>query len=392
MKRNNFGESKIDLNTTVSEKGPGSKIVYIDHIRIILIVLVVLHHAFITYGAPGSWYFQQKTNLLAALFPMTVFVATNQSFFMGFFFFLSALFVEPSYRKKGAARFLADRLKRLGIPLLFYSLILSPVLNYSTEHYGYGQHHSFMEYMSGYHHWIDFGVLWFVAALFIFNMVFLFLKSTHFNINMTVNFPTNPQLIVIGFALGLLSFLTRLVFPTGWTLYPFGFQLGYFPQYIVLFIAGLIASANGWLDQLNLKQGIRLARMALMMILVVLPAFFVAFVSLKFPSNYFNGGLNIISLTYSLWEQITGLMIMGALLCIAKFKWNNDSSFLNRWAPNTFGVYIFHPVFLISISLLIQGWFVDPALKLLVLGPLAVASSFLFVFLIRKIHFVRNII
>jgi hypothetical protein len=58
---------------------------------------VVLHHAFITYGAPGGWYYQQKTDHIAALLPMTMFVATNQSFFMGFFFFLSALFVEPSY-------------------------------------------------------------------------------------------------------------------------------------------------------------------------------------------------------------------------------------------------------------------------------------------------------
>lgn len=392
MKRNSFGESKIDLNTYVSEKRPGGKIVYIDYLKVILIVLVVLHHAFITYGAPGSWYFQQKTTLLAALFPMTVFVSANQSFFMGFFFFLSALFVEPSYLKKSADRFLADRLKRLGIPLLFYSLILSPVLNYSAEHYGYGQHHSFTEYMSGYHHWIDFGVLWFVAALLIFNMVFLLLKSIRFNVKLTMNFPTNAQLIVIGIALGLISFLTRLVFPIGWSLSPLGFQLGCFPQYILLFIAGLIAYSNKWLDQLNLKQGVQLAFMARMMVLVVLPTIFIVFLFLKLPSNYFKGGWNIISLIYSLWEQITGLMIMGALLSIAKFKWNNDSSFLSRLAPNAFGVYILHPVFLISLSLLVQGWTVDPVLKLFLVGPLAVAASFLFVSLIRKVHFIRSVI
>ncbi len=392
MKRKNFGERKNDLNTSVSEKRPGGKLVYIDCLKVILIVLVVLHHAFITYGAQGRWFFQQDTTLLAALVPMTVFVATNQSFFMGFFFFLSALFVEPSYRKKGTARFLADRLKRLGIPLIFYSLILSPMLNYSVEHYGYGQHHSFIEYLSGYHHWIDFGVLWFIAALLIFNFAFLLLKSIRFHINLAVNFPTNAQLIVIGIALGLISFLTRLVFPTGWTLSPLGFQLGYFPQYIVLFIAGFVAFTNKWLDQLNLKQGVRLAFTARIMVLVFLPTIFIVFVSLKLPSNYFNGGWNIISLIYSLWEQITGLMIMGALLSIAKFRWNDDRSLLSRVAPNAFGVYILHPVFLISLSLLIQRWNVDPVLKLLIVGPLAVATSFLFVSLIRRVHFIRSII
>jgi peptidoglycan/LPS O-acetylase OafA/YrhL len=71
---------------------PG-KIVYIDHLKVVLTVLVVMHHAFITYGAPGGWYYAQKTTLTGALVPMTAFVAVNQAFFMGFFFFLSALFI-----------------------------------------------------------------------------------------------------------------------------------------------------------------------------------------------------------------------------------------------------------------------------------------------------------
>ena len=104
------------------------KIFYIDNLRVILTILVVLHHTFITYGAPGSWYYMQKTTQQAALIPMTMFVAVNQSFFMGFFFFLSAYFIRSSYEKKGAAKFVKDRLIRLGIPLIFYSFILGPAI------------------------------------------------------------------------------------------------------------------------------------------------------------------------------------------------------------------------------------------------------------------------
>src|ERR1700761_1318495 len=86
------------------------KIAYIDNLKVLMIILVVLHHTFITYGAPGGWYYTQKTTQEAALIPMTLFVAVNQSFFMGFFFFLSALFVPSSYDKKGSARFITDRL------------------------------------------------------------------------------------------------------------------------------------------------------------------------------------------------------------------------------------------------------------------------------------------
>jgi peptidoglycan/LPS O-acetylase OafA/YrhL len=31
------------------------KIYYIDNLRVLLTALVVLHHSFVTYGAPGGW-------------------------------------------------------------------------------------------------------------------------------------------------------------------------------------------------------------------------------------------------------------------------------------------------------------------------------------------------
>jgi hypothetical protein len=380
------------LALLTAEKPLVGKIAFVDHLKVLMTVLVVLHHSFITYGAPGSWYFQQKTTHMWALLPMTIFVATNQSFFMGFFFFLSALFVRQSYQKKGAGRFVADRLKRLGIPLAFYSFILSPVLNYTVEHYGYGEHHSFIEYLSGYHQWIDFGVMWFVAALIVFNFAFLLFKSLHFNFSLKIRFPTNRQIILFGIFLAVLSFLTRLLFPTGWTLYPTGFQLGYFPQYIFLFITGLVASKNKWLDQLNLRQGRNMANMACLMVLVILPAIFIAYLVLKFSGNNFTGGWNWVSLSYSLWEQITGIMIMTALLCIASFKWNKQTPFSKQLSANAYGAYIFHPVVLITLSLLIKGWGVDPVVKLVIVGPSAVALSFVFISLLRKIPLVRNFI
>src|SRR5690349_12869922 len=140
-----------------------AKINYINNLRVLLTILVILHHTSITYGAPGGWYFYDITANETALIIMTLFVAVNQSIFMGFFFFLSALFTESSYLKKGAAKFIADRLKRLGLPLLFYSFIFSPVLNFLIYRVGYGKQASFMQYLKGYNRWVDPGVMWFVA-------------------------------------------------------------------------------------------------------------------------------------------------------------------------------------------------------------------------------------
>jgi len=144
------------------------KILYIDNLKVLLITLVILHHVLNTYGAEGGWYYWQKTTHPAASIPMVVLITINQSFFMGLFFFLSAYFIPSSYNKKGAVRFVKDRLLRLGLPLVFYSFILSPVLIYLVDYFGKGQHITFLQFLGGFHDWIDFGVLWFVAALLLF--------------------------------------------------------------------------------------------------------------------------------------------------------------------------------------------------------------------------------
>jgi peptidoglycan/LPS O-acetylase OafA/YrhL len=78
-----------------------SKIVYFDNLKIILTVLVVLHHALITYGASGGWYFIDKTTYTPGMIVMSIITASNQAFFMGLFFFLSSYFIDSSIEKKG---------------------------------------------------------------------------------------------------------------------------------------------------------------------------------------------------------------------------------------------------------------------------------------------------
>ncbi len=84
-------------------------------------------------------------------------------------------------------------------------------------------------------------------------------------------------------------------------------------------------------------------RIAVFMVTVFLPAIFVASLITKTRGQEFNGGWNPFVFSYSLWEQMTGIMILTALLCIAKFKWNTPSAFLSNLSANAFAVYIFHP-------------------------------------------------
>jgi surface polysaccharide O-acyltransferase-like enzyme len=369
------------------------KIAYIDNLKVVLTVLVVLHHTFITYGAPGSWYYSEKTTHTAALIPMTLFVATNQSFFMGFFFFISAYFTESSYQKKGPVRFTADRLKRLGIPLIFYSLILSPVLSYLVYRFGKGHDITYLQYLGGFKSWIDFGVLWFVAALLLFSLLYvgamLILKSSS---SLSRRTPGALAIVLFALTLALGSYLARSVFPVGWVLAPVGFQLGHFVQYIALFTLGIVASRGQWLHKVSYKMSKGFAMMVLVMIVIVFPVIYYVKIITNSPIETFNGNGYWQSLMYACWEQFTGIFIITALLGIAKQKWNSQSALMESLSRAAFAVYVFHPLVLISLSMLLKPWGADPAVKLLVVAPLAVTGSFLSAHLLLKIPGVKAII
>lgn len=296
---------------------------------------------------------------------------------MGFFFFLSAYFIGPSFDKKGVAQFVRDRLLRLGLPLIFYSFILSPILSYLVYYFAEGRHITYLQFLSGFHPWIDFGVLWFVAALLLFTLIYVLWRIVIKNsASKNLAAPSASAIILYAIIVGVISFIVRTVFPVGWVLKPLGFQLGHFSQYIALFIFGLIAYKNNWLNTLSHKTGKPMLVLVIFLILCF-PLFYILKVKLDMPMDWFSGGWHWQSLLYAVWEQVIGFSIITMLLCYGKKLWNKSSVILDKLSRYTFAVYIFHPLVLISLSMVFRDWVVDPALKLLVVGPLAVAGSFL---------------
>ncbi|SDT67869.1 Fucose 4-O-acetylase [Mucilaginibacter mallensis] len=371
---------------------PSQKIYYLDHIKVLLTVLVILHHSFITYGGPGGWYYRQPTTSEGALMPMTMFVSTNQSFFMGLFFLLSAYFVEPSLKRKGTKVYLLDRLKRLGIPLVFYSLILSPVLNFMVYHYGDHNPVTFMQFLSGYDGWIQFGVLWFVVALLLFTLLFVALYNLKLTGSRSITKLKAGPVLLFAAGLGLITFFVRLIFPVGWVLKPVGFQFGHFTQYIAMFTIGILARRGNLAEKLDFKLAKRFMWIAVGMLVILFPVLGIIQKVTHAPGTDFNGGWTLLGFLYSFYEQIIGVCIMVALTGISMYKWNKPSKFLATLSRNTFAVYIFHPLILIGLSLLLSTWMVDPVIKLAIVAPGAVIGSFLLAAVIVRIPGVNKVI
>jgi len=373
---------------------PSQKIYYLDHVKVLLTVLVILHHSFITYGGPGGWYYRQPTSSKGALIPMTMFVSTNQAFFMGLFFLLSAYFIEPSLRRKGTKVYLLDRLKRLGIPLVVYSFVLSPVYSFLVYHFAKKGAASFLQYIASFEvmDWIDFGVLWFVAALLLFTLIFVALYSLKLNGKAAISALSTGKVLLFAAGLGLITFFVRLVFPVGWVLHPLGFQFGHFTQYIAMFAIGIMARRGNLADTLDFKLAKRFAWIAVGMFVIGFPMLGVLQKITNSPGENFSGGWNILNLIYSFYEQIIGVCIMVALTGISRAKWNTPSKFLSTLSRNTFAVYIFHPLVIISLSMLLCDWAIGPVVKLAIVAPCAVLGSFLLAWVIVRIPVVNKII
>ena len=97
----------------------------LDRARTFLTLVVVIHHAVIPYTYFGDAGGKSWLGFDAVI------LATD-SFFMAMFFFLSGLFVWPSFAHKAPPIFVRDRLLRLGLPFAIAAFTTIPIAYYAV--------------------------------------------------------------------------------------------------------------------------------------------------------------------------------------------------------------------------------------------------------------------
>ena len=199
-------------------------------------LLVVAHHTALMYGAIGSWLWRERNpdNSFSSLV-LTFFCTLNQAWFMVLFFLLAGTYVPASIARKGAVIFLLDRSQRLGIPLLIFGCLLGPFsIALALTSKGCAMHDTLMAPWS--RGQFESGPLWFAAALLVMTLIVTPAVS---RLKYSRAFPTNTMMWIAALVVGVSAFLVRLSWPVGKTWW-IAWQLGYFPSYVVLFIAGVV--------------------------------------------------------------------------------------------------------------------------------------------------------
>ncbi|MBN2773773.1 MAG: acyltransferase family protein [Prolixibacteraceae bacterium] len=366
-----------------------NRLFYIDNLRIFLIGLVVLHHFAITYGAPGGWYYNESEAGMPEGVPMSMFVATNQSFFMGMFFLISAFFMAASLKRKNTGKFLKDRLIRLGLPLLVFYFILSPLTNFIRSRYIYHVDETFIDFLTRPREW-GFGPMWFVEALLIFTIIFLLIRPL--KIKIRIRFPGTVEILLAAVFTGLLQFIIRLWLPVGWSLPHTNLQFPFFIQYIFLFIVGIIAFQNNWLESITFRMAKYWFLFAQVMIFIGFPLLFVLGGAAEYGTDPFMGGMKWQSLGYALWEQVTGFSIVIGLFGLFHRYFNSQGKFAQQLSGSAYGVFLLHPPVIVGLSAIFAGWDIFPPLKFILLAPLAVIACFLVAWLVRQVPGIKRVL
>jgi glucan biosynthesis protein C len=378
--------------------GKTSRLFFVDHLRAALVILVVLHHLALVYGGiPPFYYFEPPTDDPLAGLLALVFVLFNQAWFMGAFFLLAGYFTPGSYDRKGPGSFLKDRLLRLGIPIILFIFVLSPISSI-----GYYLMPASLTGITtpltwqAYPHLLGLGPLWFVAMLLIFSFGYaVWRRLTRNRTSSSMSESSLPSYLRIGIfilALALLNYLVRIIVPLGQQVslvvdflsFP---TIAYLPQYLGFFVLGTVAYRHDWFRTLPRSMGIVGFVIAVGAAVALFP---IAFISLLIAIENASRQLPPFgygtwqSAVYALWDSTFAVgMCMGLIPLFRRF-FNKESRFGRFLSQHSYTVYIIHIPIIVFLAFVLRGINLENLLKFGLVAAIVVPTCFAVAYIVRE--------
>ncbi len=377
---------------TPAKATSSSRLVFVDNLKVALIILVVLVHIAIMYAGytRGFYYIEPPFPDMLAFFVLLIFIQFNQAFFMGLFFLISGYFTPGSFDHKGAKFYLSDRLLRLGIPTLLYMFILSPLafiglyqmpeqLTHITTPFTWQQYPTL----------IGIGPMWFAIVLLIFECGYiawrLVAKRWAHRVAGTAGVPQFRVILAFIPLLALTSYLVRIVLPIGTDVLGSFPTLGYLPQYLSFFLIGIVAARNNWLRTLPGSLGKRGFWLALLATLILFPI-----ASSGGPATVGNGTWQ--SGVFALWDSAFAVGMCLFLITLFRRFFDSQGRLGKFLSQQAFTVYVIQiPIIVLLAALALRDVHIEQLLKFGVAAMIGVPLCFAVAYLVRKIPFAEKI-
>ena len=395
-----MGESNLAIYggsnpMTYQQISTNKRVLFFDQIRALMIALVIAIHvvplAFTsgwigvrvpTTGSPDAFF------VVAGSF----FAYFCNTFFMCMLFLISGYFVPRSVHKKGIARYLKDRLLRIGVPFLVGLLLinnasvllgrLSPSSPLAELSWNTLPFNSVM-------------ALWFLVVLFIFDLLYctwVSLRGNRFSVDASMPTPQLRSWIISAFVLGILE-VVMLGQKDLWValvrspLNGLGAQGMHIFTYAFLFFLGCKASFHQWLERLDSHLVVRWFRFSLASALCFLAIALVLTFNGSMSSE--SGKLVLLS---ALLSPFMGWGIIAYLLLWFQHNEHRCGQWLATAGVDSFGAYVIHSLVLVIVLMTIGFIGLNHWLVALSASVLGISISFGITHQLRRIPFVARVI
>ena len=373
------------------------RLVFIDNVRWAAISMVVVMHAAVTYSPFGSWYFREHPRLdLPALVAFGTYQSFQHAVAMGLLFGIAGCFAGAAVDRKGPAGFLRERAVRLGLPLLAYTLAIGPLTEYyvaqswrTREGFAAAwlRHLASGELASGS------GPLWFCLVLLGFSLGYAGLRTLRRRPPPNRTWPVPGPIAVAGVAvvMAAATFTVGIVAPHGGTV--LNVDIHDFPQYPLMFAAGVLAWRHDWLPRLAARAGGLWLGTGLLTTGALWAALILGGGALTGELSAYGGGWHWQAAGMDLWRSVTCLTLSVGILALARDHCDRQGPVARFLTRNAFGVYVVHAPILVVITRALHDWPVGVAAKFLFASAAGIAASFLFVgFVMRRTPGLRALV
>lgn len=355
----------------VAARTPRSRTVYADNLKVVLVTGVIIAHVTMAWTGMSTWVFDEppiREPLLSLLSAMEV---IGGMFGMALFFVIAGMFTPSSLARKGLRRFLADRTVRLGIPMVFFMIVLSPIVEYADpENAGWTQ--GFWRFAVEVWSEIVPGPTWFLGVLLALSMAYALLRTVR--PSAAASSPVRAsRLVLAGGIVCLASYLVRIEAPIGveyWHL-----NLAQAPAWVVGFTLGVLGGERGWFEHLSptMSRGLFRAAWAA----VAGTAVFVGTASATGADiDLFFGGGTWQSFVVTAFEGVLAISMSLWLIDVFRRRANHQGRLGRALGRAAFAAFVVHQVVLVELVLVTHHLPWPPEAEYLFVAVLGVAASF----------------
>lgn len=364
----------------------------IDWLRVIAFYLLIFFHVGMVFV---PWYYHIKNNSTAEWFE--TWMAFLSDWRLPLLFIISGVGVCYALGKRSPKQFMAERAKRLLIPLVLGMLVIVPPQIYFERISSGVQYNNYFDFWKTVFNFVPYPKggslswhhLWFVLYIFVYSILmlplFLFLrgkKSERLRESISSFIKTYPNSIYL-FTIPLFAIYFTLapLFPTTHALYGDWYNLSFS---LMFFLLGfMISSIEGlW--------AIIAAKRKQSLIISLFPALFLILFLYGPTFEIMNEHTHEFFFFYSIIKTIMITTLLFAILGYGKTHLNKPGRFISYANESVYPLYILHQTVLISIGYYIikLDWAIIPKFILLVILTFGV-SILIYEIFIKKFNLMR---